>query len=178
LRSEFESRAAHFPFRRVKPLRGPVDLGRMGQRGVRVTLGLVAAVAVAVLVVVLAQGGDERPLSADQYRKQLVGAFADVQLDANPIDGGALHGYADEFHELVDELAKIVPPPEAAAMHARLVDGLYEYAKQLDSLADSGRAGAVAFQQRLAETGGAPGQEWVQAFNELAARGYLTYELR
>jgi hypothetical protein len=150
----------------------------MAQRGFGMTLGLLAAVAVAVLVVVLARGGDERPLSADQYRKELVGAFADVQLDANPTDGGALHDYAGEFHELAEELTDVVPPPEAAAMHARLVNGLHDYAKQLDSLSDSGRAGAVAFQQQLAEMGGAPGQEWVQAFNELAARGYLTYEPR
>ena len=150
----------------------------MAQRGFGMTLGLLAAVAGAVLVVVLARGGDEGPLSADQYRKELVGAFADVQLDANPADGGALNGYADEFHGLAVELADVIPPPEAAAMHARLVDGLYDYAKQLDSLADSGRAGAIAFQQQLAETGGMPGQEWVQAFNELAARGYLTYPTR
>jgi hypothetical protein len=142
--------------------------------GFGVRLLAVAVAVVAVLVVVLARGGDEQPLSPDRYRAELVEAFAGFQLDSNPTDGGALHDFAGQFRGVADDLGDVVPPPEAAAIHARLVDGLYGYAKQLDSFAESGQAGAVAFQQQLAETGGAPGQEWVQAFNELAARGYVT----
>jgi hypothetical protein len=152
----------------------------MSHSASRVALGLLAAVAVAALaiVVVLGRGGDQRPLSADQYREELVGAFADFRPDANPTDAGALDDFAGQFREMADRLADIVPPADAAAMHGRLVEGLYEYAKQLDGFADSGRAGAVAFQQQLAETGGASGQAWIEAFNALAARGYATYEAR
>jgi hypothetical protein len=42
------------------------------------------------------------------------------------------------------------------------------------AVADSGRAGVVELQAQLAELGGLPGCDWAQAFNELAAPGYVT----
>jgi hypothetical protein len=140
------------------------------------TLGALALVAVASVVLLPNRGHDERPLSPDQYRKELVTAFAEVDLAADPTDGGALRDFADQVRDLAEKLGDIVPPADTAPMHARLVNGLDEYAGELDSFADSGREGVVALQQRLAETGGVLGQEWVQAFNELATRGYVTYE--
>jgi hypothetical protein len=146
----------------------------MAPRALGLTLALLAATAIAAGVLLLGGGRDDRPLSPDQYREELVAAFADVQLNANPTDGDAVQDYADRFRDLEDELDDLVPPADAAPAHAKLVAGLAEYADQLDSLADAGRAGAIALQQQLAETGGVPGQAWVEAFNDLAARGYLT----
>jgi hypothetical protein len=147
----------------------------MAPRALGLTLAVLAA-AIAGGVLLLAGGGEDRPLSPDRYREELVTALADVQLDANPTDGGALQEYADRFRGLGEELEEVVPPPDAAEAHARLVAGLAEYADQLDSLADSGREGAIEFQQQLTESGGVPGRAFVEAFNDLAARGYLTYQ--
>ena len=97
-----------------------------------------------------------------------------MKLDSNPTDGAALRDLAGEIRGAVDGLDDVIPPPDAAPAHARLVAGLEEYAGQLDSLADSGRGGAVQFQQQLAQTG-VPGRAWVAAFNELAAKGYATW---
>jgi hypothetical protein len=54
------------------------------------------------------------------------------------------------------------------------VSGLNDYARMLERLSDAGRAGVIELQTRLAELGGLPGFDWVQAFNELAAQGYVT----
>jgi hypothetical protein len=140
-------------------------------------VALLAAAAVAAGALLLAGGGDKRPLSPDEYREQLVAAVADLRLDANPTDSGALRDYSDQFSDFAEELEDITPPADAADAHAKLVAGFEEYAGQLDSLADSGEEGAIQFQQQLAETG-VPGQAWVEAFNDLAARGYLTYQPR
>jgi hypothetical protein len=140
-------------------------------------VALLVAAAVAAGALLLAGGDDKRPLSPDEYREQLVAAVADLRLDANPTDSGALRDYSDQFSDLAEELEDITPPADAADAHAKLVAGFEEYAGQLDSLADSGDEGAIQFQQQLAETG-VPGQAWVDAFNDLAARGYLTYQPR
>jgi hypothetical protein len=140
-------------------------------------VALLAAAAVAAGALLLAGGDDKRPLSPDEYREQLVAAVADLRLDANPTDSGALRDYSDQFSDFAEELEDITPPADAADAHAKLVAGFEEYAGQLDSLADSGDEGAIQFQQQLAETG-VPGQAWVEAFNHLAARGYLTYQPR
>jgi hypothetical protein len=144
----------------------------------RDALACLAAVAAIVAGVVLLSGGNDRPLSDDEYRKELVTAFADLRLDVDPTDGGAaLRDFAEQFDDLAGRLEDMRPPTAAAAAHARLVSGLQEYADQLDSLAGSGREGAITFAQQLAETGG-PGRAFVEAFNELATRGYLTYQPR
>jgi hypothetical protein len=148
----------------------------MPQRGLGLAIGVVAVAAAAlVFALVLGPGDERRPLTADQYRERLVVALTHVHLDADPADPHALREASDEFHELVAELTDFVPPPEAAAMHARFVNGLDDYARWLERLADSGRAGVVELQQQLAEMGGVPAQEWVQAFNDLVAHGYVTY---
>jgi hypothetical protein len=148
----------------------------MPQRALALALGVVAVV-VAVLVfgLVLNREDERRPLTADQYRERLVVALSHVHLDADPGDQNALREASDQLHELVDELTDFVPPPEAVEMHARFVNGLDDYARWLERLADSGDAGVVELEQRLAEMGGAPAQEWVQAFNDLAAHGYVTH---
>jgi hypothetical protein len=141
-------------------------------------VGLVAVVAVAGFVLLMDRGGEEPPLAPDQYRRELVAAFARVDLGADPTEADALGAYADGLRDLADELDGIVPPADAAQVHGRLVDGLRDYAGQLDSFADAGREGVIRFQQRVAETGGVLDPDWVRAFNELAERGYLTYEPR
>jgi hypothetical protein len=150
----------------------------MGPRALWLTLALLGAAAAVAGALLLAGGGEDRPLSASQYRKALVTAFADVRLDGNPTNGGALRDYADEFRDLAGELDEIVPPADAAPAHAKLVAGLEAYARQLESLAAAGREGAITLQQQLAENGGVPGRAWVEAFNELAARGYVTDQPR
>jgi hypothetical protein len=178
LRSEFDPRAAHLTSQPIKPKKLRADLGRMPQRALGIAVGILAIVAVAVFVLLLNRGGDARPLTPDQYRKELAEAFARVDLGADPTEAGALGAYADGLRDLADELEGIVPPADAAQGHGRLVDGLRDYAGQLDSFADAGREGVIRFQQRLAETGGVLDPDWVRAFNELAERGYLTYEPR
>jgi hypothetical protein len=132
----------------------------------------------AAVLVLLGGGGEERPLSTDEYREQLVEALRDIQLDADPRDPQALREAAGEFKDLVYELTDFVPPPEVAATHGRFVNGLNDYARMLERLADAGPAGVIQLQQRLAELGGVTQHDWVQAFNELAAQGYVTYEPR
>jgi hypothetical protein len=150
----------------------------MASRPIGVALALLAAIAIVTGALLLTTGGEDRRLSPDEYRKELTTAFGDVRLDANPAHGGALQDYADQLRDLARELEDVAPPADAAPAHAKLVAGLEEYAGQLESLADSGRKGAIGFQQQLAETGGIPGNAWVEAFNDLAARGYLTYQPR
>jgi hypothetical protein len=144
-------------------------------------LAMLAVTAIAAAVLLLSNGGgggdQPRQVSADDYRKHLVTTLADVKLDSNPADGSALRELAGEMRDAAGQLDDVVPPPDAAPAHGRLVAGLEEYAGQLDSLADSGRGGAVQFQQQLAQTG-VPGRAWVAAFNELAAKGYATWTPR
>jgi hypothetical protein len=149
----------------------------MPTRAPGIVLALLAAAAVAAAALALTGGDDKRALSPDEYREQLVTAVADLRLDANPTDSGALRDYADQFRDFAEELEDIAPPADAADAHAKLVAGFEEYAGELNALADSGDEGAIQFQQQLAETG-VPGQAWVEAFNDLAARGYLTYQPR
>jgi hypothetical protein len=140
-------------------------------------VGLGSVVAVAAALIVLAGGGRERPLTLEEYREELVAAVGEFDFDASPRDPQALRQAVGEFEELVDELTGFVPPPEVAATHARLVSGLNDYARMLDRLADAGRAGVVQFHLRLTELGGLANHEWVRALNELAAQGYVTYEV-
>jgi predicted metal-dependent phosphoesterase TrpH len=150
----------------------------MAPRTLWLTLTLLGAAAMVAAALLLVGGGDARPLSAEQYRTQLVGAFAELRLDANPTDRGAMRDHARQFRDLAGELSDIVPPADAAAAHAKLVAGLEQYTRELEALADAGRQGAIAFQQQLAENGGTTGQAWMDAFNELAARGHVTDQPR
>ena len=146
----------------------------MPPRTLRLTLALVVVLAAVVAGAAILTGGDARPLTAEEYRTELATTFAGLRLDANPTDGGAMRDYAGQFRDVADELDDIVPPADAAAAHARLVAGLEQYARQLESLADAGREGAVRFQLQLAENGRVAGRAWVDAFDDLAARGYAT----
>jgi hypothetical protein len=151
----------------------PVDAGRMQQRALGIVVGMAAVVAVAVALLALEPAEDE-PLTPDQYREELVAALSHVDLAADPRDPRALREATGEFKELVGELTEFVPPPEVATTHARFVSGLNDYARMLERLSDAGPAGVIELQTRLAELGGLPGFDWVQAFSELAAQGYVT----
>jgi hypothetical protein len=58
-----------------------------------------------------------------------------------------------------------------------MIDGLYGHAALLDRYADSGAAGLATFQEHLSSGTGASELKWTQAFDELIARGYVTYRL-
>jgi hypothetical protein len=150
----------------------------MAPRQLGLTLALLAVAAIGAVIVLSAGHGKGPPLSPDRYRKELATAFAGMRLDTNATEGDALNDLAGELGDLGERLDELVPPADAAPAHARLVAGLKEYADQLEALADAGRRGAIEFQQQLAETGGLPGQAWVDAFNDLAARGYVTAQPR
>jgi hypothetical protein len=73
-------------------------------------LALLGATVITAGVLLLAGGGDDRPLSPDEYREELATAVADLRLEANPTDGDALQDYADQFRGLAEDLEDLVPP--------------------------------------------------------------------
>jgi hypothetical protein len=128
------------------------------------------AAAVVLLIAVLAPGGPSGPLSPREYRVELAEALD--HFEPSGVTGPeALDEMADKFHSAGDRLGDVEPPADAADAHDRLVAGLSEFGDRLADLADKGREGAVQFQMELAENGAA-GLEWLDAFNELAAKGY------
>jgi hypothetical protein len=102
-----------------------------------------------------------------------VAAFAGVALDADRADVGGLRELAGQLRAVVDDLKDLVPPPDAAAAHARLVGGMYDYARTLDAFITH-RGGVVGYHQFLMEVGGTRALDWLQAYNALAAQGYVT----
>jgi hypothetical protein len=119
-------------------------------------LVLVASVAATVVLAsVIVSRDSSEPLSPSEYRVELRDALA------------------GKFRSAGERLADVEPPADAARAHARLVAGLRSYGAWLNELAGSGRAGAVEFETQLAEHQLA-GKEWIEAFNELASKGYLS----
>jgi hypothetical protein len=138
---------------------------------------LVGTVAVTVaLVPALVSRDSSEPLSREEYRAELAEALDGFELSG--VTGGeAVDELAGEFRSAGDRLGDVEPPAEVAGAHSRLVAGLRSYGNWLAELADSGRAGAVEFQTQLAEHQLA-GQEWIEAFNVLASKGYLSSPAR
>jgi hypothetical protein len=140
-------------------------------------LVLAAAVAAAIVLVPrIVSGGPSEPLSPQEYRVALMESVDGFDL-SGATGAAALDDLAGDFRSAAEELSEIEPPPDAAVAHDRLVAGLGDYADRLGELADSGRAGAVQFQMQLAEHQLA-GEDWIEAFTELAERGYLTSPVR
>jgi hypothetical protein len=136
-------------------------------------LVLVACVTATVLLVPAFVSRDSaEPLSPEEYRAELTDALDDFELSG--VTGAeAVNQLARKFRSATERLDDVEPPADAAGAHARLVAGLGSYGDWLGELADSGRAGAVEFQTQLAEHGVA-GRQWIEAFNELAAKGYVS----
>ena len=152
------------------------------QRGVdafsvldRRSLPLVLAVAVAatvLLVPALVSRDSSEPLSRDQYRVELREALDG--FEPSEVTGEEAVGeLAEKFRSAGEKLGDVEAPADAAAAHARLVEGLRSYGDWLAELAGSGRMGAADFETQLAEHQLA-GRKWIEAFNDLAAKGYLT----
>jgi hypothetical protein len=131
-----------------------------------------AATAAAVLVPRLVSPESSGPLSAEEYRDELRKSLDGFELSAA---GGedALDGLAEKFRSAGERLGDVEPPADVAMAHDRLVAGLRRYGDWLDELSGSGRQGAIEYEMRLAEQD-LTGQQWVEAFNELARKGYLT----
>ena len=144
-------------------------------------IGGVAVLGAVAVVVVVDRGDDRRPptpdrqsLSPGQYRRALDAVVKRAPLLGNPTDLAGLRERAVDFRRFADALAEIAPPREAAGMHRRMIDGLYGHAALLDRQADSGAAG-LATHNDLSLGSGVSEMKWTQAFNELIARGYVTY---
>jgi hypothetical protein len=156
----------------------------MPRRAVWPVLGVVAVVAAVVFVVDVDQGDDRRPpapdrkaLSPGEYRRELNAVVKRAPLLGTPTDVAGLRERAAEYRGFADDLAGIAPPRDAADMHGRMIDGLNGHAALLDRHADRGAAGLATFEQHLTSGSGASEIKWTQAFNELIARGYVTYRL-
>jgi hypothetical protein len=134
---------------------------------------------------VVVDGGDDRrpptpdrqALNPGQYRRELNAVVKRAPLLGSPTDLAGLRERAAEYHRFADDLADIAPPRDAADMHVRMIDGLYGHAALLDRYADSGAAGLATYKEHLGSGSGASELKWTQAFNELIARGYVTYRL-
>ena len=154
----------------------------MPHRALWIALGVVSLLA-AVAIVVVVDRDDDRPptpdrqaLSPGQYRKALNGVVKGAPLLGNPTDVAGLRERADEFRSFADDLGESAPPREAAGMHRRMIDGLRGHAALLDRQADSGAAG-LAIHDDPSLGSGVSELKWTQAFNNLIARGYVTYRL-
>jgi hypothetical protein len=132
--------------------------------------------AIVVLIAALAPRGPSGPLSPEEYRAELAESLDG--FEPSGVTGpAALDEMADKFHSAGDRLGDVEPPADAAEAHDRLVSGLNEFGDRMADLADKGREGTIQFQMELAENGAA-GLEWLGAFNELAAKGYSSSEVR
>jgi hypothetical protein len=136
-------------------------------------LVLVASVAATVVLVsVIVNRGSSEPLSPSEYRVELREALDGFEL-LNATGDGAIAELGGKFRSAGERLADVEPPADAARAHARLVAGLRSYGDWLGELAETGRSGAIRFETQLAEHQLA-GEDWIEAFNELASKGYLS----
>jgi hypothetical protein len=140
-------------------------------------LVLAAAVAAAVVLVPMIVSRDSsRQLSPDEYRLELADALDGFdRLDLTGADG--LDEMADRFGSAGEAVAELNPPPDAAAANARLAAGLRSDGERMAEAADAGRAGEARYLMKLAEDGGS-GWRWLEPFNELAAKGYTSWQGR
>ena len=131
--------------------------------------------AIVVLVVLPASRGPSGPLTSEEYQVELTEALDG--FEPSGVTGPeALDEMADKFHSAGNRLGDVEPPVDAADAHQRLVAGLNEFGDRMADLADKGREGAIEFQMALAENRAA-GLEWLDAFNDLAAKGYTSSEV-
>jgi hypothetical protein len=143
----------------------------LGRRSFLLVLAATVAATVVLVSVIVSPDASE-PLSPSEYRVELRDALDGFEL-LDATGDGAVSELAGKFRSAGDRLADVEPPADAARTHAHLVAGLRSYGNWLDELAGSGRGGAVEFETQLAEHQLA-GQEWIEAFNELASKGYLS----
>jgi hypothetical protein len=142
----------------------------LDRRSFVVVLAACALATVVVVSTIVPRGSDE-PLSAGEYRQELAEALDGFDsLDMGPDAMGELAG---KFRSAGDRLDDVVPPADAQADHDRLVAGLTGFGERLAEVEESGREGVIEFQMDLAENQMA-GLEWIEAFNALAAKGYLS----
>ena len=153
----------------------------MPHRALWVALGVVSLLGAVAIVVVLDREDDRRPAAPDrqalspaQYRRELNALVKRAPLLGIRPTLAGLRKRADEFRRFADDLAEIAPPREAAGMHRRLIDGLKGHAALLNRQADSGAAG-LATHNDPSLGSGVSEMKWTQAFNDLIARGYVTY---
>jgi hypothetical protein len=129
------------------------------------------AATVALVPVILSRDSSER-LTVSEYRSELREALGGFKLtEVNSEE--ALGELAGNFRSSADRLADVEPPADAAGAHGRLISGLRDYAARLEGLSGAGGDGAAKLQQELAENQAA-GEDLLEAFNELAAKDYLS----
>jgi uncharacterized phage infection (PIP) family protein YhgE len=142
---------------------------------------LVVGLAIATLAAGCGGGGDG--LSKEEYeqRMQEIGGTLDevtAGLEQQPESLDQLAtGIADirtEAQQAADQLDDIEPPEEIAAAHARLHEGLHQFAEDLGELEQAVENGELQEIQQLAQAlASSEGIEQVtSATNEIESKGY------
>jgi uncharacterized phage infection (PIP) family protein YhgE len=146
-----------------------------------VTVLLAVLLAIATLAGWGGGGGDA--LSKEEYeqRMQKIGGTLDevtAGLEQQPESLDQLAtGIADirtEAQQAADELDDIEPPEEIAAAHARLHEGLHQFAEDLGELEQAVENGELQEIQQLAQAlASSEGiQQVTSATNEIESKGY------
>ena len=127
-----------------------------------------SAFLVALLVAVALAGcGGEARLSKREYEQKVRTVYAGVQEAFRATDvqeglGEKVAAAQEELRDAADELDAVEPPSEVARHHEEIVDGLREYAEDLDELRNAIAAGD---------------RERVRAFNENVAGNLAVYQI-
>ena len=122
-----------------------------------------------VVVAAFAVGGcgGETRLSKPEYEQKVRTVYAGVQQAFRATDvrkglGEKVAAAQEELRDAADKLDAVEPPSEVARHHDEIVDGLREYAEDLDELRDAIAAGD---------------QDRVRAFNENVAGNLAVYQI-
>ena len=136
---------------------------------------------VAASVVILAGCGGEERLSKPEYEQKVRSVYAGVQAafgETRSVSGAQLaNAVADaqqRLRDAADELDTVEPPKNVEKGNEELVEGLQEYANDLDELREAVvHRNAAAVERFNAEIGENPAVEQIaEAAEEMKFKGY------
>jgi len=106
------------------------------------------------------------------YAQVLSTTLASVSRPAS-LDSGSLATLSHDYSAAADRLERLRPPAAVAQPHAQMVASLRAYAVDLQTAATlTTNAPAFATEMARAQT---DAQAWTAAFDQIRARGYVTF---
>ena len=145
------------------------------------SVALLACLSVAAVVVALTSGGGPSRLSKPEYEQSVRAVYADVQASfqsTRVVSSGdladRLEAAQTELREAADRLERAKPPTDVYAENTELVEGMREYATDLDQVREAAarrdRSAVDRFNEELA--GNQAVERMAEAAEEMKFKGY------